>query len=93
MAKEPEVAVALEWNESTMAAPQVIAKGERLVAERIVAVAREAGVPVLRNVDLASALNGLEVGEEIPTELYEAVAEILRLVAAVAEEEGKGESR
>ncbi|MBI3074091.1 MAG: EscU/YscU/HrcU family type III secretion system export apparatus switch protein [Deltaproteobacteria bacterium] len=93
MPKEPDVAVALEWNESTMTAPQVIAKGERLVAERIVAVAREAGVPVMRNVDLVSALNGLEVGEEIPTEMYEAVAEILRLVAEVAGEEEKGERR
>lgn len=87
MPKPPDVAVALSWDDETMEAPEVVAKGERLVAERIVAVARRAGIPVLRNVELARTLNELEIGDEIPEDLYEAVAEVLRVVAAIAEEE------
>ena len=58
----------------------MVAKGERLVAERIKQIAREAGVPIFRDVGLARALAELVEGGEIPSELYEAVAEILRVV-------------
>jgi flagellar biosynthesis protein FlhB len=76
------LAVALRYVEGESDAPQVIAKGERLVAARIVEIARQAGVPILRDVPLARALFSLEVGEEIPEALYEAVAEVLRLLRA-----------
>ncbi|HVZ74352.1 MAG TPA: EscU/YscU/HrcU family type III secretion system export apparatus switch protein, partial [Polyangia bacterium] len=74
------IAVALRYDPDGDAAPVVVAKGERLVAERIKQVAREAGVPIFRDVPLARALVELAEGGEIPAALYEAVAEILRVV-------------
>jgi flagellar biosynthesis protein FlhB len=56
-----------------------------LLAERIKQVAREAGVPIFRDVTLARSLRGLPEGEEIPAALYEAVAEVLRMVYAMGE--------
>ena len=76
------IAVALRYDRDGDAAPVVVARGERLLAERIKAVAREAGVPIFRDVTLARSLRDLPEGTEIPAALYEAVAEILRAVYA-----------
>jgi type III secretion system FlhB-like substrate exporter len=62
----------------------VLASGQNLVAQRIIEVARRHGVPVLRDVHLARSLAVVAVGERIPEELYEAVAEVLRFVLADA---------
>jgi flagellar biosynthetic protein FlhB len=74
------IAVALRYDRDGQGAPVVVARGERLLAERIKEVAREAGVPIFRDVPLAHALAALQEGDEIPEPLYEAVAEILRVV-------------
>ena len=74
------IAVALRYDRTGDAAPVVVASGERLLAERIKAVAREAGVPIFRDVTLARSLRALPEGDEIPAALYEAVAEVLRAV-------------
>ncbi len=74
------IAVALRYDPEGDAAPVVVAKGERLVAERIKQIAREAGVPIFRDVGLARSLAELGEGGQIPAALYEAVAEILRVV-------------
>lgn len=74
------IAVAIKYDKEKSGAPVVVAKGMRKNAEKIKEIAREAGVPILRNVPLAQALNKLDVDEEIPEELYEAVAEILNFV-------------
>lgn len=58
-------------------APKVVASGSGLIAERIVAVAREAGIPVREDPALAQALSALELDREIPEDLYKAVAETL----------------
>jgi flagellar biosynthesis protein len=58
-------------------APSVTATGSGLVAERIIAAAREAGVPVRSDPALAEALAGLELGAEIPPDMWRAVAETL----------------
>jgi type III secretion protein U len=79
------IAVALRYDPEGDPAPVVVAKGERLVAERIKQIAREAGVPIFRDVSLARALHELGEGGEIPTDLYEAVAEIVRVVQGLAE--------
>lgn len=80
-------AVALSFDrEGDQEAPEVRAKGIDHLAKRMIDAAREAGVPVLRDVPLAHALYELEVGEVIPEELYEAVAAVLRV--AWAEREG-----
>jgi type III secretion system FlhB-like substrate exporter len=56
----------------------VIAQGQGEMAKLIIEAARAYGVPIVRDVPVARALNELEVGDEIPEVLYEAVAEILR---------------
>jgi flagellar biosynthesis protein FlhB len=74
------IAVAIRYDREVDAAPVVLAKGELLLAERIKEAAREAGVPIFRDVGLARALRDVEEGDEVPEALYEAVAEILRVV-------------
>lgn len=58
-------------------APRVTAKGEGLLAERILEIAREHGIPLHEDPDLVTLLAKLELGEEIPRALYVAVAEII----------------
>jgi flagellar biosynthesis protein FlhB len=72
------IAVAVRYDRDADQAPVVLAKGERLLAEQIKQVAREAGVPIYRDVGLARALGNVEEGDEIPEALYQAVAELLR---------------
>ena len=74
------IAVAIRYDKDSQEAPLVVAKGERMLAEKIKEIAREAGVPIFRDVSLARALRDVEEGDEIPEALYEAVAEILRVV-------------
>jgi flagellar biosynthesis protein len=73
----PLKAVALEYRKGRMKAPRVTAKGKGSLAERLVAAAREHGVPVQEDRMLVEALEAVEVGLEVPAELYQVVAEIL----------------
>jgi flagellar biosynthesis protein len=61
-------------------APVVLAKGAGLIAEKILRLAEESGVYIHEDADMVEILAGLEVGSEIPEELYEAVAKVLALV-------------
>jgi len=70
-------AAALHYDAGTDAAPRVVAAGRGHVAERILAEARAAGVPVRDDAALAEALAGLDLGLRVPEELYSAVAEAL----------------
>jgi len=73
-------AVALRYG-SSMAAPEVIAKGRDLLAQKIKQIARDNDIMVMENKPLAQALyKSVEVGDAIPAELYQAVAEILVIV-------------
>lgn len=79
-------AVALKYDPVSMQAPVVVAKGERLLAQRIKEVARKAGVPVVEEPALARALyKAVPVGKPIPVSLYRAVAEVLAWVYAMRE--------
>jgi flagellar biosynthetic protein FlhB len=74
-------AVALKYDQTQMRAPKVIAKGADFMALRIRQLAGDAGVPVIERPPLARAIYRMvDVGEEIPEELYAAVAEILAYV-------------
>jgi len=74
-------AVALKYEERTMAAPQVVAKGSQLIAERIKELAREHRVPIVEAPPLARALHRhAEVGDTIPGTLFTAVAQVLAYV-------------
>ncbi|GHV20039.1 flagellar biosynthetic protein FlhB [Clostridia bacterium] len=72
-------AVALEYN-IEQAAPKVVAAGRGESAERIVAKAEELKIPVHADADLAHTLNALQIGQEIPAELYTVVAQVLLYV-------------
>jgi flagellar biosynthesis protein FlhB len=78
------LAIALEYEETIMAAPQIAAKGQMRIARQIVEIARQNRIPIVRNVPLAHSLFTLEIGEEIPEELYQAVAEIFNWVQELA---------
>lgn len=77
--KKIKQAVALEYDPNDPA-PKIIATGRGKVAERILEVANEANVPVHQDDKLANTLSKLDIGEFIPPELYEVVAEILVFV-------------
>lgn len=68
-------AIALIYDE--VSAPTVGAKGEGDLAEQIVAIAREHGVPLYENPELVRSLAQLELGDEIPELLYRIIAEII----------------
>ncbi|NLJ74407.1 MAG: flagellar biosynthesis protein FlhB [Firmicutes bacterium] len=74
-------AVAIRYISSEMGAPQVVAKGMGIIAQRIKDIAREHDVTAVENPELARALyKTTEIGQEIPAELYPAVAEVLAFV-------------
>ena len=72
------IAVALEYDIDEMEAPVVVAKGEDFVAKKIKEKAKENEVEIIENKPLARSLNKMtEIGDQVPVELYQAVAEIL----------------
>jgi len=79
------LAIALQYDEKKMRAPEVVAKGERLVALRIRELAAEHGVPIIENRPLAQAMyRAVEVGQQIPEAFYPAVAEVLAMVYGIS---------
>lgn len=74
-----KTAVALGYEKGDVA-PKIIATGTGAVAEKIIEKAKEADVPLYEDAPLASTLSKLEIGEAIPSELYDVVAEILVFV-------------
>ena len=74
---DPKQVVALRYDGEEAGAPRVVATGRGVAAEAILAAALEHGVPVEEDAALLGLLAGCELGEEIPAELYEAVAELL----------------
>jgi len=82
------LAIALEYEEGKTALPIVRAKGENLLAHRIIEIARQEGIPIMENVPLAHALHEqASLDQYIPLELISAVAEVLRWVARLEREE------
>jgi FlhB-like protein len=75
-----KVAVALQYEPGKDAVPRVTAKGQGEVAEKILEIAEASGVHVERNAPLAQALVKLDFGQQIPKELYRAVAEVVGFV-------------
>ncbi len=75
---KPITAIALEYDAG--GTPRVSAKGEGEMAEKILAIARENNIPIEDNPLLAEALSQIELDEEIPPELYVAVAEIISFI-------------
>ena len=81
MPDEPKSAVALRYNlNNGDMAPCVVAKGQGVIAEEILRLAREHDVPLRQDPALAGALATLDIGTSIPPELFRAVAEVLAFV-------------
>jgi len=75
------VAVALKYDTKKMKAPRVLARGMRKAAEEIRKIAEEAEIPIVENEPLARSIyRTTDVGEAIPRELYQAVAEVLAFI-------------
>lgn len=85
-------AVALEYNPEEDA-PKVVASGKGVLAQRILEKGKEANVPVHKDDKLANTLSRLEIGEMIPPELYEVVAEILVFVDAMDKIQAKMQNK
>jgi flagellar biosynthesis protein FlhB len=83
------IAVALKYDKENGNAPEVLAKGNRIWADKILEAAKHYGVPIVRNVPLAQALNKLDIGDEVPGDLYDAVAEVLNFVYELSEKQKK----
>ncbi len=73
----PPLAVALRYEPGTREAPHIVASGRGAIAERILELAREHGIAVRENADLAEMLDAIGVGERIPAAAFAVVAEIL----------------
>ncbi|WP_422375595.1 EscU/YscU/HrcU family type III secretion system export apparatus switch protein [Roseibium sp.] len=80
---DKKLAVALKYENE--GAPLVTAKGSGTVAEQIERLAREAGVPIEQNPMMAEALSQIEIDQEIPVELYQAVAVLVGFIMRTGE--------
>jgi flagellar biosynthesis protein len=78
--KNLKSAVALKYHTKRDTAPKVTAKGEGLVAERIVQLARENQIPIKEDPDLVQILSQVDINKEIPPPVYKVVAELLAFV-------------
>jgi flagellar biosynthesis protein len=78
--KNVKQAVALKYDKKKDDAPRVVAKGQGRVAEKIIELAKQYDVPIKDDPDLIEVLSSLELNEQIPSEIYVAVAELLAFV-------------
>ena len=83
------LAIALRYDQERMTSPSVVAKGAEKIAERIKALARENNVPIVEDRPLAQNLYKIDIGEELPSQFYQAVAEILAYVYGLKQKEGR----
>lgn len=91
--KEIKYATALQYSPETDVAPKVIATGKGEIAEKMIEKAKENDVPVYQDANLAKTLSALGIGEQIPPEIYEVVAEILIFIGNVDKSYGERYSR
>lgn len=78
-----DYAVALGYDHTKQAAPKVLAKGQRPIAQKIVQIAIDEGIEIRRDADLVQILKAVDIDEEIPVEAFAAVAEIISYVYQV----------
>ncbi len=86
---EKKKAVALKYEQGKDNAPVVVAKGTGEMAEKIIKIAKENNIPIVEDKYLLSAMMNVEVYEEIPPELYRAVAKVLVFIKKVKENRNK----
>lgn len=79
---QADIAIALRYDGQN--APRVTAKGEQVLAEQIIEAAQQAGVPLYPDPELALVLSQIPLGEEIPDNLYKAIAEVIAFAYVLA---------
>ena len=77
---------ALKYNAKTDSAPSIVALGQGELAKKIIDTARDNHIPVIEDKPLAQMLNRLQVGDEIPEELYQVVAQVLVFISTLDKE-------
>jgi flagellar biosynthesis protein len=87
---QTERAAALKYEPGKPGAPKVVAAGQGYIAREIIRTAQSHGVPLHREPTLAAALQNVELGREIPPELYRAVAEVLAFVYLLEQKKAAG---
>lgn len=80
MVKEGKIAIALEYEHGVDPAPKIVATGKNEIAEKIIAIAKEHGIEIRSDQELAEILSVLDIDSVIPFETYTAVAEILSFI-------------
>ena len=83
---KPRKAVALGYKPTSDDAPKVLASGKGSIAEKIISTAIKHGIPLQEDSDMVEVLSKLDINEEIPPDLYQAVAEILSFVYRINNE-------
>ncbi|WP_345305613.1 EscU/YscU/HrcU family type III secretion system export apparatus switch protein [Candidatus Villigracilis saccharophilus] len=83
--EKPLMATALQYDPERGGAPRVVASGQRKVAEQILAEAKKHNISIYEDAALTAALSNVNLGEEIPEELYRVVAEVLAYIYRVAD--------
>ena len=76
----PLTATALQYDAQRDSAPRVVASGQRKIAEQILAEARKHNIPIHEDFELTAALASVNLGSEIPAELYPVIAEVLAYI-------------
>lgn len=82
-------AAALKYDETKDNAPCIVGLGQGLIAENMVSAAKYNSIPIVENKGLADALNKFSIGDEIPEELYQAVAEVLVFISRLDYDKGR----
>ncbi|MBT8334768.1 MAG: flagellar biosynthesis protein FlhB [Desulfobacterales bacterium] len=78
--KKIEKAAAILYDTERSDVPRIVASGKGVIAQKIIETAREAGIHIQEDPDLVELLAAIPVGEEIPVELYQTIAEVLAFV-------------
>lgn len=92
MAEKRRRAVALKYDRSGGTAPRVLAKGKGGIADKILEVAKEKGIPLYEDPELVEVLGQLDVNTEIQPELYQAVAEVLIFIYKMNQKRKAGQA-
>jgi flagellar biosynthesis protein len=87
--RNTKTAVAVTYEKEHDSAPKIVAKGKGAVAEKIIELAKKNGVPMHEDPDLVEVLSKLDLGQEIPPEMYKLIAEVLVYVYRANNRAGK----
>lgn len=86
---ETKKAVALKYDTQKDLAPKVVAKGSDLIAKSIIDIAKTHGVPIKKDADLVQMLSKIDIDQQIPPNLYKAVAEVFSFLYKITDDKRK----